>query len=150
MNIFHRTCERIFGFRKRALQLGGTRAERGGFGEDRAAEFARRELGYRIIARNWCYKRDEIDLICQDGAVLVFIEVRLRRSSALVPAYYSVNAKKKKILQRVCKQYLQHLQKRPKHFRFDVIALALSDAGHYELMHYPNVALFNKHYSPDQ
>lgn len=150
MNIIHRTCEWIFALRKHRLTWGSTRAQRGSFGEDRAAEFVRRQLGYRIIVRNWRHKRDEIDLICQDGAVLVFIEVRLRRASAKVPAYYSVNAKKKKILQRVCKNYLHQLQTRPKHFRFDVIALALSDAGQYELMHYANVALFHKHYSPYQ
>lgn len=129
---------------------GGSRAERGRFGEDRAAEFVRRELGYRVIARNWRWQRDEIDLICRDGPVLVFIEVRLRRASATVPAYYSVNAKKKKILQRACKNYLRQLQPPPRHFRFDVIALALSDAGQYQLLHYPNVPLFHKHYSPYQ
>jgi putative endonuclease len=149
VNIIHRTCERIFAIRKRTLQLGGSHAERGSFGEDRAAEFVRRQLGYRVIVRNWRHQRDEIDLICQDGVVLVFIEVRLRRASALVPAYYSVNAKKKKILLRGCKQYLKRLQKKPKHLRFDVIALALSDLGQYKLIHYPNVALFNKHYFPD-
>lgn len=150
MNIFQRTCERIFALRPSRLLRGGSRATRGRFGEDRAAEFVRRELGYRVIARNWRYKRDELDLICLDGAVLVFIEVRLRRESARVPAYYSVNAKKKKILQRVCKQYLHQLKKPPKNFRFDVIALSLSDSGQYQLMHYPNVPLFHKHYSPYQ
>lgn len=127
--------------------LTGSRAERGRFGEDRAAEFVKRDLCYKIIVRNWRWKRDEIDLVCRDGEVLVFIEVRLRRARASVPAYYSVDRKKKEILQRVCKAYLQQLPKRPKHFRFDVIALALSDGEHYELKHYQNVLLFPKHYT---
>jgi putative endonuclease len=145
---FNRLSEYFFKFRKPVRLLGGTRAERGRFGEARAADFVRRELGYRILARNWRYKRDEIDLVCLDGAVMVFIEVRLRRSSAKVPAYYSVDKKKKKALQRVCKNYLYGIKRRPQHFRFDVIALALADSGHYVLQHYPNVPLFGPHYVP--
>ena len=145
---FNRLGEYFFEFRKPFRLRGGTRAERGHFGEARAAEFVRRELGYRILARNWRFKRDEIDLVCLDGTVLVFIEVRLRRSSAKVPAYYSVNKKKKKALQRACKNYLYRLKRRPQHFRFDVIALALSDSGHYLLQHYSNVPLFGPHYAP--
>jgi len=64
-----------------------------------------------------------------------------------VPAYYSVGPKKKRILQRTCKQYLARLPNPPKHFRFDVVALALSDDGRYELKHYANVPLFPKHYT---
>lgn len=145
---FNRWREYFFIFRKPLRLRGGTRAERGRFGEARAADFVRRELGYRILARNWRFKRDEIDLICLDGAVLVFIEVRLRRASAKVPAYYSVDAKKKKALLRVCKKYLYSLRNRPQHFRFDVIALALVDSGHYSLQHYSNVTLFSPHYAP--
>jgi len=128
----------------------GSRADRGRFGEDRAVEFVRRELGFKVIARNWRSprdKRDEIDLIARDGEVLVFIEVRLRSARALVPAYYSVDRKKKIILHRVCREYLNRLPNPPKHFRFDVIALALSDDGRYELKHYANVPLFPKHYT---
>ena len=93
---FNRLSEYFFEFRKPLRLRGGTRADRGRFGEARAADFVRRDLGYRILARNWRYKRDEIDLVCLDGLVLVFIEVRLRRASAKVPAYYSVDKKRKK------------------------------------------------------
>jgi putative endonuclease len=145
---FNRLSEFFFEFRKPFRLRGGSRADRGRFGEARAADFVCHALGYRILARNWRFKRDEIDLVCLDGAVLVFIEVRLRRASAQVPAYYSVDKKKKKALQRVCKNYLYGLKRRPQHFRFDVIALALADSGHYDLQHYPNVPLFGPHYVP--
>lgn len=147
VNLFHSIRECLSRLSPRRRGGTGTRAERGRFGENRAAEFVRKRLGYRVIARNWCCERDEIDLICRDGEVLVFIEVRLRSARARVPAYYSVGRKKKAILRRVCRHYLQRLQNPPKHFRFDVIALALSDDGRYELMHYPNVPLFPKHYT---
>ena len=91
MNIFHRIRACRWGIRERRLPEESTRAQRGTFGEDLAADHCRRVLGYREIARNWRYKRDEIDLICQDGEVLVFVEVRARAESALVSGFYSVD-----------------------------------------------------------
>ena len=124
-----------------------TRAQRGQFGEDLAAEYCRRELGYRVIVRNWFYNRDEIDLICQDGEVLVFIEVRARAENALVSGYYSVDSRKKKILRRVCSNYLRQLKEPPRHFRFDIVDVSISKEGSGEVRHYSNVSLFNKHFS---
>ena len=109
MNIIHRLRERIFGFPKK-IAPNSTRAERGLFGENLAADYCRRELGYKVIARNWRYKRDEVDLICLDGAVLVFIEVRARAEDALVSGYHSIGKHKKEVLQRAYKNYLNQLQ----------------------------------------
>ena len=149
VNLFHRIRELFFRKGPRALSPGSTRAERGAYGEDLAAAYCRRELGYRQIARNWRYKRDELDLICRDGEVLVFVEVRSRSSSALVSGFHSVGRKKKAILQRACRNYLKQLQNPPKHFRFDVIDVALSKGGQGEVRHYANIPLFQKHYSAE-
>ncbi|WP_269524371.1 YraN family protein [Coraliomargarita parva] len=131
----------------RPLPPDSSRAARGRYGEDRAADYCRRQLGYRIIARNWRYKRDELDLICRDGEVLVFVEVRLRKASAKVSGYHSVDRKKKAVLKRACMNYLRRLPSPPKHFRFDVIDAALSDDGRAEVRHFANVPLFPKHYT---
>ena len=88
MNIFHAIRAFRWGIRLRRLPEESTRAQRGTFGEDPAADHCRRVLGYREIVRNWRYKRDEIDLICQDGEVLVFVEVRARSEAALVSGFY--------------------------------------------------------------
>ena len=66
--------------------------ERGAEGERLAAEFFRGRQGYEIVARNWRNPRDqreEIDLVCRDGEVLVFVEVKSRSDTALVPGYYA-------------------------------------------------------------
>ncbi len=34
--------------------------------------------GYRILARNHALRRGEVDLVCRDGDVLCFVEVRSR------------------------------------------------------------------------
>lgn len=129
---------------------GSTRAERGRFGEDLATDFCRRELDYKVVARNWRWKRDELDIICMDGDVLVFVEVRARAARALVGGVHSVGAQKKKVLLRGCKAYINQLQNRPKHFRFDVIDVVLSEEGEGDVRHYANVPLFSKHYTTER
>lgn len=146
VNIIHRIRERIFA-RPQKLPENSTRAERGQFGEDLAADYCRRELGYKLIVRNWRYKRDEVDLICSDGNVLVFIEVRARAEDALVSGFHSVGKHKKEVLQRAYKNYLNQLQNPPKHFRFDIIDIAISNSGSGKVRHYANVPLFSKHYT---
>jgi len=147
VNIFHRISERIFRRRPRRLAAGAGRAERGQFGEDLAADYCKDELGYRILVRNWRYKRDEVDLICMDNGVLVFVEVRARAENALVSGFYSVDKHKKDVLRRAYKQYLKQLQNPPKHFRFDIIDVSISLEGAGNVRHYTNVPLFHKHFS---
>ena len=147
MNLIKRVRDYLSGIRKRRLPEESTRAERGKFGEDLAAEYCKHELGFRIIVRNWSYQRDEIDLICRDGEVLVFIEVRARSEDALISGYHSVNRHKKKILNRVCSNYLRQLKEPPMHFHFDIIDVSISKEGAGKVRHYSNVPLFSKHFS---
>lgn len=146
MNFLQSILERVFP-RREKLALGSSRADRGRYGEDLAESYCRKELGYRVLARNWRSKKDELDLICMDKDVLVFIEVRARAKEALVSGYASVDAHKKKVLQRACKSYLKQLQNPPKHFRFDIIDVTLAEGERGEVRHYANVPLFHKHYT---
>lgn len=148
MNLLHRIHRRFFPGRPDLLPAKSSRAERGRYGEDLAERYCRVDLGYRVLARNWHCKKDELDLICLDAEVLVFVEVRARAAEALVSGYASVNARKKKVLQRACKNYLKQLQNPPKHFRFDIVEVRLSDGKPGEVRHYANVPLFHKHYIP--
>jgi putative endonuclease len=117
-------------------------------GEELAERFLRRERGHRILARNWRSprdQRDEIDLVALDGEVLVFVEVKTRQEKALVPAYYSVNERKKRALRRAIGAYLARLRPKPHTFRFDVVEVALT-AGEPIIRHFENIPLFSKHY----
>ena len=49
--------------------------------EDKAADFLAKK-GYELIARNFRYGRNEIDLIVKKADVLVFVEVKMRSSNA--------------------------------------------------------------------
>ncbi|MEO6875681.1 MAG: YraN family protein [Opitutaceae bacterium] len=143
----------MFDWLKRFLSRPAAAARsRGETGERLAAEFLRRTHGFVIVARNWRSPRDrraEIDLVGRDGEVLVFVEVKTRAVGALVPGYYAVNKRKRRVLLRACQDYLSRLARKPRTFRFDVVEVALpedSGAVGAEVRHFANVSLFPKHY----
>lgn len=127
----------------------GGPAAAGARGEQAAAEFLQARQGFSIVARNWRSprdQRDEIDLVCRDGDVLVFVEVKARAEGALVAGYHAVDKRKKRVLRRAVHAYLAQLNPPPRTFRFDVAEVTLSNRLPSQVLHYENVPLFPKGY----
>lgn len=57
--------------------MSNNRLDLGRFGEDVAGSFLL-EKGYRILEKNWRFKKGEIDLVCTLGKMIVFVEVKSR------------------------------------------------------------------------
>lgn len=80
--------------------------------------------GLRVIARQVRFREGEIDLVCRDGASLVFVEVRLRSSARFGGAAASVTAAKQQRLIRAAQHYLlSHHGSRLPACRFDVVSV---------------------------
>ena len=122
--------------------------EVGAMGECASAEHLRREKGFAILRRNWRHGRDEIDLICRDGEVLVFVEVKTRAAHALVGGYHAVNLRKRRALLRASRAYLSQLAEKPRTFRFDVVEVEHVGGRRTALRHFENGPLFAKGYRP--
>lgn len=75
-----------------------------------------------IVARNWRCRMGEIDLICQDGDTLVFVEVRSRASGRFGSAADSITARKQARLVAAAQHYLATLKRVPP-CRFDAILI---------------------------
>jgi putative endonuclease len=73
---------------------------------ERCAARALRRRGYVVIERNYRTRLGEIDIIARHGETLVFVEVKTRRSTSIVPAEANVDARKKRHIHRVAQQYL--------------------------------------------
>lgn len=91
----------------------------GDAGEARAATFLA-GLGYVIVSRNVQVGRDELDMICEDGDVVVFVEVRARVRA--VDALESVTPAKQRRVARAAARWLGPLLNR-RFVRFDVVAI---------------------------
>jgi putative endonuclease len=77
----------------------------GRFGEDVAAEFLERS-GLRIVERNWRCREGELDIIAQDGDVLVFCEVKARSGTGFGTPAEAVTAAKGRRLRMLAARWL--------------------------------------------
>jgi putative endonuclease len=95
---------------------------RGRWGEDRACTHYRR-LGYAIVERNWRCEHGEIDIVARLGDIIVFCEVKTRRSSGFGGAAAAVDHTKQRRIRRLAAVWLSERQVHGVEVRFDVVAI---------------------------
>src|SRR3989442_9274902 len=74
-------------------------------GERAAARFLEAR-GYRILERNYRTRRGEIDLIAEDGRMLVFVEVKVRLDDRFGGPAAAITRAKQARIARLAQQYL--------------------------------------------
>lgn len=90
-------------------------------GENRAARYLR-NLGYKIIMRNFRCELGEIDIIARDGKTLVFVEVKTRAYDDPAPED-QVNEFKQHQITKAARLYLGRYGSPQPAARFDVVAI---------------------------
>mgnify|MGYP001394059504 CR=1 FL=1 len=104
--------------------------KRGILAERFACRFLKQQ-GLKLVMRNYRARTGEIDMIMQDNDILVFVEVRLRRSQTYHSGADSVDFFKQQKLIKTAQRYLQDRQLSfRQRCRFDVIDLSEKD-GQY-------------------
>lgn len=105
--------------------------------EDFAYHYLKKQ-GLKLVKKNFFCKLGEIDLIMQDHAELVFVEVRLRNNKLYSSAEESVTFYKQRKIINTAHYYLQIEQfKSLPACRFDVIALTRHNRD-YDIQWYKN------------
>lgn len=103
-------------------------------GEDAAAGILRK-AGLQILDRNWRKGRLELDIVCRDGATLVFVEVKTRASNQRGGPQGGITPAKQRNLCRAAQAWLAAHDAWDAPCRFDVVCLVASDetfsAEHY-------------------
>lgn len=89
--------------------------------ESQAAQFLQIK-GYRVLAQQYVNRFGEIDLICQDGDEIVFVEVKARHSGAYGYPEACVSPQKLKHIVRCGQHYLKKWIVEP-FWRIDVVAI---------------------------
>ena len=94
-----------------SLSLHSPTQRQGHRAESRALAYLQ-EAGVTLLARNLRCQAGEIDLVCLDGATLVFIEVRERRNTRFGGAAASIGHSKQQRLMRAAAYWLPRLRQR--------------------------------------
>lgn len=91
----------------------------GASGEEAAARWYVSN-GYAIVARNWRCREGEIDLILQKGSLIVFCEVKTRRSDAFGSPFEAVTVTKQRRIRGLALRWLEESGNHADELRFDV------------------------------
>ncbi len=115
--------------------------ELGKAGEELALKHLRKS-GYTILAVNWYYGHEEIDIIAKDGETLVVVEVKTRAGTDFGEPEFAVNRRKQKSIVRVADAYIQE-NDLDVETRFDVISVVINknetQLHHIEDAFYPTI-----------
>lgn len=95
---------------------------RGRWGENLAAAHYR-TLGYEILDRNWRSTTGELDLVVERDRIVVFSEVKARRTDRYGPAAAAVGPVKQRRIRLLAIEWLDVHQRRRDGIRFDVVAI---------------------------
>ncbi|MCU0450710.1 MAG: YraN family protein [Bernardetiaceae bacterium] len=90
-------------------------------GEDLAAVFLQQK-GYEILHRNYRYLRGEIDIVARQGQVLVFVEVKTRKSISYGYPEQAVGPGKQHLIKQTAEGFLVEHQHQGD-IRFDIVSI---------------------------
>lgn len=110
-----------------------TSQEFGKYSEDLATSYLQ-DKGFIILARNYRYKRAEIDIIAQKDMCLYFVEVKARKNVNFGYPEEAVKTYKQKLLKQAAEDFIV------KHnwdyqIRFDIIAI-IQEKNTIDLVHF--------------
>lgn len=103
----------------------------GGAAESKAANYLTSK-GYRVVVRNFLVKFGEIDLVCELGDLLVFVEVKMRKSPSHGYGREYVTPKKLQKLIRTAELYLIQNNLQNTTYRIDVVEIQGDAITHLE------------------
>lgn len=105
---------------------GGTRNDaRGRLGTtgERAAASWYERAGYRVLDRNWRCREGELDLVLGAPSLVVFCEVKTRRSEAFGAPFEAVTLTKQRRLRGLAARWLAEHPQGGVDVRFDVVSV---------------------------
>ncbi len=91
-------------------------------GEELAVEFLKKK-GFKIVAQNVRMTMGEIDVICTDGNVLVFVEVKTRSSLRFGHPFEAIDERKQYKYRRMAEEYVMRHRLFGRDLRFDAVAV---------------------------
>ncbi len=91
-------------------------------GERIACRFLLRQ-GFDVLARRYCGRSGELDIVAFDGEILVFVEVKTRDSSDFGEPWEFVDWQKQQILRRTAEEFIADHDLGEYAYRFDIVSV---------------------------
>ena len=107
-----------------------SKTELGRIGEELAISFLENK-GYEILAKNYRFKRFEIDIISKFNNLLIFVEVKSRKSNFYGNPEEAVTKTKAKQVIIAAQNYIFKTNWKAD-IRFDIIAITKNEIMHFE------------------
>lgn len=85
--------------------------------------------GFKIIATNWRFRKDEVDIIAKDDKFLVIVEVKTRSTNYFGEPFTAVTKKKQGFLIRAANAYIEEYDI-DLECRFDIISIVFAENKH--------------------
>jgi putative endonuclease len=119
----------------------GSKSEKGKIAEDAACDFLITQ-NYRILDRNWRFKKAEIDIIAEDpdAGILVFVEVKSRSYTFFGEPESAVSAKKQKLISDAAAAYMEQISYNWA-VRFDIIGIVFDNSNNLNINHFKDAYL---------
>ena len=95
---------------------------------ERVAAAALERDGLRVVERNVRFRGGELDLVCRDGEVWVFVEVKARRPGWDDAPRAAVSWTKQRRIVRLAEAYMKWRGLRDVRCRFDVVEVTIAEA----------------------
>ncbi len=111
--------------------MSNQKIDEGRSGEDIAESYLRKK-GYKIIERNFSKRYGEIDIVAQDKDVLVFVEVKTRKSNRYGNPLEAITPWKLKSLIKTAQYYVLTHKNLPENMRIDAVGIKLNNFGETE------------------
>src|SRR5437763_9433726 len=106
------------------------RRDLGSRGEAAVAEWYEQQ-GYRVVDRNWRCRDGELDLVLERSRVVVFCEVKTRRSDRFGAPVEAITHRKRQRLRVLAAKWLDERKAVVRELRFDVASVMPGPDGRF-------------------
>lgn len=103
-------------------------------GEDIASAYLE-SLGYHILERNWRFSKAEIDIICKDNDVLVFVEVKSKSYTYFGAPEDSISTYKENLIIDAANRYMESISY-DWAIRFDIVSIIFDKNKNPAITHF--------------
>lgn len=107
------------------------RHRRGLAGEEQAIGYLH-SRGWEIVAHRFRVGRIELDLVARRGALVAFIEVKVRRGTAFGSPFEAVTGRKRREIVKAARVWMDRFGRQSDVYRFDCIGIVDNKIEHLE------------------